>query len=204
MPHTVVLIDDDHSVLLSLEAIFETAGYAVLAFTSAEAFLAMKDAIPVCCVVTDLRMPAMDGLALVRQLSRSTPSWPTIVISGHASVSDAVGVMHAGALDFLVKPFRPQTLVAAVETASVRPVALTGPSPEQVEARLKTLTPREREVLDLLVAGASSRACGAAMGISPRTVDVFRGRILRKMGSSNIAALSTAVSTLLAKSRRPL
>lgn len=118
MTRTVVLIDDDTSVLESLEAVFDSAGYAVHAFTSAEAFLAAKETLAVCCVVTDLRMPTMDGLTLVRELATSQPAWPTVVISGHADVSDVVEIMHAGARDFLVKPFHPQKLIAAVESSS--------------------------------------------------------------------------------------
>ncbi|HWQ86600.1 response regulator transcription factor [Brevundimonas sp.] len=201
MPPTVVLIDDDDSVLASLEAVFETAGYAVHAFTSAEDFLATRESLAVCCVVTDLRMPTMDGLTLVRQLAASTPAWPTVVISGHADVSDAIELMHAGALDFLVKPFHPRKLVAAVESASGRLAPPAEIPLSEVERRYASLTPREKEVVEHLVAGATNRACGAILGISPRTVDVFRGRILRKMDSRNIAALSTAISTLPPTSR---
>lgn len=122
MTRAVVLIDDDNSVLASLEALFDTAGYAVHAFTSAEAFLATKETLPVCCVVTDLRMPTMDGLTLVRELSTSTPAWPAVVISGHGDVSDAIEILDAGALDFLVKPFHPQRLIEAVESASARAI----------------------------------------------------------------------------------
>ncbi len=116
---TVVLIDDDEGVLQSLEAVFETAGYAVHAFPSAEAFLAVIDTIEPCCVVTDLRMPTIDGLMLVRRLAETaTRPWPTIVISGHADQSEAAEILNAGAFDFLVKPFAPRHLLAAVELAS--------------------------------------------------------------------------------------
>lgn len=133
MTRNVVLIDDDTSVLESLEAVFDTAGYAVHAFTSAEAFLAAKEALAVCCVVTDLRMPAMDGLTLVRELATSRPSWPAVVISGHADVADAFEIMNAGAWDFLVKPFPPQKLVAAVESASVRRIVSVETTVAEVE-----------------------------------------------------------------------
>ncbi len=123
MTRTVVIIDDDKAVLASLEAVFDTGGYAVHAFGSAEAFLAARDALPVCCVVTDLRMPDMDGLTLVRRLAALEPAWPAIVISGHANPSDAVEITQAGALAFLVKPFPPDRLLAAVEGAFAPPPA---------------------------------------------------------------------------------
>lgn len=202
MNASVVLVDDDPAVLASLEALFETAGYVVHAFSSAAAFLARMADLPVSCVVTDLRMSAMDGLGLLATLNSRAPSvWPVVVISGYAGVTDAVRVMQAGASDLLLKPCPPGQLLAAVQGAWERRTVDGPKAADSVATLYAGLTAREKQVADQLVAGANSRACAEALGISPRTVDVFRGRILRKMEVATTTALSGALAGLKPRPR---
>ncbi|WP_396593966.1 response regulator transcription factor [Brevundimonas sp. R86498] len=202
MNASVVLVDDDPAVLASLEALFEASGYVVHGFSSAAAFLARMSDLPVSCVVTDLRMPMMDGLGLLATLNARAPAaWPVVVISGYAGVADAVRVMQAGAHDLLLKPFSPGQLLAAVQGAWARRTVNSPEAVDGVPALYAALTAREKQVAEHLVAGANSRACAEALGISPRTVDVFRGRILRKMGCATTTALSGALAGLQPRTR---
>lgn len=192
----VVIIDDDPGVLESLEAVFTSAGYAVRAFASADAFLDVIDTVTPACIVTDLRMSGMDGLDLVRTLQdRPQKSWPVIVLSGHADVTDAVAAMRAGAVDFLTKPVAPRKLLGIVDAFSAAWVT-SAPQVDLAE-RYATLSPREREVVELIALGATSKTAALALGLSPRTVDIFRGRILRKMGVENVTALAAALTGLV-------
>lgn len=197
MIRRVVLIDDDPAVLESLEAVFSSADYEVAAFGSAPEFLeALPDLAPA-CIVTDLRMPGMDGLALVETLkSEMGCSWPIVVISGHADVPDAVAAMRAGASEFLTKPFPPRRLLVVVHTLLNEQASEETSARSELDQRYGALSPRERQVVDLLTSGGSSKTAGLALGISPRTVDVFRARIMRKMAVANIAALATAVANV--------
>ena len=197
MIRRVVLIDDDAAVLESLEAVFSSADYEVAAFSGATDFLAALPGLAPACIVTDLRMPEMDGLALVAKLKGEMGcDWPVVVICGHAEVPDAVAAMRAGAVDFLVKPFRPRRLLAVVQSCLVEQGGQEPPPDPELDRRYASLSQREHQVVDLLTAGGSSKTAGLALGISPRTVDVFRGRILRKMAVANIAALATAVAAV--------
>lgn len=197
MIRRVILIDDDAAVLESLEAVFWAADYEVQAFGSAIAFVAALPGLSPACIITDLRMPEMDGLALVTLMRGELGlSWPIIVISGHADVPEAVGAMQAGACDFLIKPFAPQRLLTVVNTCLAAHPDEPVLAESDVDQRYMTLTQRERQVVEFLASGGSSKTVGLALGISPRTVDVFRGRAMRKMGVANIAALATAVATV--------
>jgi len=200
----VAIIDDDAAVLDSLEALFTTAGYHVHAFSSAEAFLSQVNDLPPVCVVTDLRMPEIDGLTLVNRLKGDMDlAWPVVVISGHADVPQAVAAMQAGAVDFLVKPFSPQKLLGIVKNSLLTYAENGSGTASDLDERFGTLSTRERQVVELLISGGSSKTAGIALGISPRTVDVFRGKIFRKMGVTNIAALSTAIAAVSPDLRTP-
>ena len=191
----VVLIDDDSAVLDSLEAVFTAAEYDVRAFGLATDFLAVLDELSPSCIVTDLAMPEMDGLTLVHRLKGDLGlSWPIVVISGNANVAEAVAALRAGAVDFLVKPFAPQKLLAIVKACLAQHLDIDGLVVNTVDRRYHTLSGRERQIVELLTAGGSSKTVGLALGISSRTVDVFRGRIMRKMEVTGIAALATAVA----------
>lgn len=197
----VFVIDDDAAVLASIEAILSVADFEVTVFASPTLFLTNLETLPFGCVVTDFRMPEMSGLALVERLGKSgRQDWPLIVISGHANVPMAVAAMKAGAADFLEKPFGSGALVQAITEAftACGPVDTASAEFSNARRRYQTLSPREREVLSHLVNGASSKAAAVALGISPRTVDVFRGNILRKMQAPNIAAIATLVGRGLA------
>tara|TARA_R110002167_G_scaffold7394_8_gene35045 strand:+ start:4062 stop:4688 length:627 start_codon:yes stop_codon:yes gene_type:complete len=193
----VVLIDDDAAVLESLEAVFVSADYEVQAFGLATDFLAELDRLSPACIVTDLRMPEMDGLTLVNRLKGDIGlSWPIVVISGHANVSEAVEAMRAGAVDFLTKPFAPQRLLAIVQASLTDLLDSANTADSHVDQCYDSLSVRERQIAELLTSGESSKSAALALGISPRTVDVFRGKIMRKMEVTNIAALSTAVAAV--------
>lgn len=197
----VFVIDDDAAVLASIEAMLSVADFEVTVFASPTAFLTASESLPVGCVVTDVRMPEMSGLALVERLGQSgKQDWPLIVISGHADVPMAVAAMKAGASNFLEKPFASGALVQAISDAftACGPVDTASAEFSDARRRYQTLSPREREVLSHLVNGASSKVTALVLGISPRTVDVFRGNILRKMQAPNIAAIATMVGRGLA------
>ncbi len=197
----VIIIDDDAAVLESIEAMLATAGFEVTAFTSATRFLNMLEIMTFACVVTDVRMPEMSGLDLAERLAHAgRGDWPLIVISGHGDIPMAVSAMKAGASNFLQKPFAPGELVQAIVDAfeARKVVNVQSHAYAQACERLQTLSPREREVLSHLVNGASSKVTALVLGISPRTVDVFRSNILRKMQAPNIAALATWVGRGLA------
>jgi two-component system response regulator FixJ len=190
------VIDDDPAVLASLEAMLAVAGFEVVVFRSPRAFFATLDALAPGCVVTDVRMPELSGLAVLERLrATGRGDWPVVMISGHADVPMAVDAMKAGASTFLEKPIAPPALLEAITAAiAVRDSGVAGPGDADEDPRLRTLSRRESEVLGHLVKGASSKAAAQILGISPRTVDVFRASILRKTGASNIAALATLVA----------
>lgn len=190
----IVLVDDDAAVLESLDAVFTSAGYEVHSFTSATAFLERIESLQPACIVTDLRMPDIDGLSLVSLLQgRREAFWPVVFISGHADVPDAVAAIRAGAVDFLTKPFAPRQLLEIVEDC------VTGLRPDgaaSLAERYAALSPREREVVESLLRGETSNTAALQLGISPRTVDILRGRLLRKTGANNVTALAKALSGL--------
>ncbi|NBB51201.1 response regulator [Rhizobium sp. CRIBSB] len=197
----IVVIDDDVAVLESIGFLLTAAGFAPKTFASPSVFLAAIDTLACDCIVTDVRMPEMSGLDLMTRLYEDgRRDWPVVVISGHADVAMAVAAMKAGASNFLEKPFPPAALIQAIEDAKVvrRPAGEDTPELQQARARFQTLSRREREVLLHLANGASSKVTAMVLGISPRTVDVFRANILKKMQSPNIAAIATLVGRGLA------
>lgn len=197
----VIVIDDDSAVLESIDAMLTVADFEVTTFASPMTFFAAVDTLSFACIITDVRMPEMSGLALVERLAKTgRGNWPLIVMSGHADVPMAVAAMKAGASNFLEKPFGSGALVQAIRDAfaASRPVDTAAPGFTETRSRFQTLSRREKEVLSHLVNGASSKVAALVLGISPRTVDIFRGNILRKMQVPNIAALATLVGRGLA------
>lgn len=197
----VIVVDDDPGVLESLVSMLAVAGHRVTGFTSATDLLAEAGDLKAECLVTDIRLPQIDGLTLMQRLGEvGLADIPVIVISGHADVPIAVSAMQLGAMTVLEKPFPPARLLEAVvqAIARARPAA---PSPETIAIRQRydSLTAREREILLHLAKGSSSKVAAKALGISPRTVDVFRAKILQKMAAPNIAAVTSrlAASNLL-------
>lgn len=193
------VIDDDLSVRDSLRALLESAGYTVKDYASATAFLADRQP-HAGCLVSDIRMPEMDGLELQEDLARRGIAIPVIIMTGHGDVPLAVRAMKAGAVDFLEKPFDDETMLVSVHRA----LELGKQKHDQLaEARaaqdlLALLTPRERHVLDQLVAGRSNKVAAYELGISPRTIEIHRARIMDKM---NARSLSDLVRTALAADR---
>jgi two-component system response regulator FixJ len=195
----IFVIDDDPSVRDSLRALLESAGYKIKDYASANAFLADRPPHSG-CLISDVRMPEMDGLELQEEVSRRGIAIPVIIMTGQGDVPLAVRAMKAGALDFLEKPFDDEALLGSVKRA----LELGRQKQDQLaEARaaqdlLALLTPRERHVLDQLVAGRSNKVAAYELGISPRTIEIHRARIMDKM---NARSLSDLVRTALAAAR---
>jgi two-component system, LuxR family, response regulator FixJ len=188
MAARVVLIDDDEAVLDSLRVLLESEGFEVEAFGRASTFLRRCEGEPPGCLITDVRMPDMDGLELLQALSRRGPLPPVIVITGHGEVPMAVKAMKLGARDFLEKPFNTAELTTSIRNCLSAPVP-AGADDGVVNQRLETLTPREREVLEQLVIGRSNKAIARKLGISPRTVEIHRARVMEKMRADNLSRL---------------
>ena len=185
----VHIVEDDEAMRDSLVAVLGDAGYDVRPHAHAEAFLA--DAAAAGCVVSDIRLPGMDGLALLHRLRDEGPALPLLLITGHGDVALAVAAMKAGAVDFLEKPFEPERLLAAVEDALKRERSRTADheAAQAARSQLGTLTPREREVLECLVAGHSNKDAANLLGVSPRTVEFHRAHLMDKTGARGLPDL---------------
>lgn len=180
---TIFVVDDDAAVRESLRMSLKLKGYDVEIFESAGAFLASGADSRRGCLVTDIRMPDMDGLELQEELVRRKSALPVIVITGHGDVPLAVRAMRAGAVDFLEKPFDREALLSAIARAlevGSRAAAESGDARE-IHKRIALLTPREREVFDLVVAGKQSKVIAHELGASTRTIEVHRGRMMNKL-----------------------
>ena len=187
----VWVVDDDEAVLRSIEFLLESVELKVSAHSSAEDFLRAYDPDVPGCIVLDIRMPVMSGPALQSQLRKLGSKHPILFVTGHADVPTAVSIMKEGALDLIQKPFAEQRLLDTVNLALQRDLkARMGNSAfEEIKNRLSTLTSRERQVLQLVVLGKTSKAVAAELGISQRTVDVHRARIMTKMGTTSTTKL---------------
>lgn len=187
----VHLIDDDEGVRHAVAFLLATSGFAVRVHEFATAFLGALPSVQPGCIVTDVRMPGMDGLALQRELKKQGLSLPVIVITGHADVPLAVEVMKAGAVDFIEKPFNDETLLSAIRIAIDRQSRDQHRDDEvaAVKVRLASLSPRESEVLHGLVAGQPNKAIAHDLNISARTVEVHRANLMTRMGAESVADL---------------
>lgn len=185
------IVDDEEAVRKSLAFLLATAGYAVRVHRSATEFLAVAPGLRDSCLITDLRMPDMSGVELLRRLRASDEMVPTIVITGHGDVPMAVEAMKAGALDFIEKPFADEVLLAAIENACRRAGHAhdAADSVAAVRDRLALLTDRERQVLDGVVAGLPNKTIAYDLKISPRTVEVHRANVMAKMQASSLPEL---------------
>jgi two-component system response regulator FixJ len=196
---TVFIVDDDPLVRSALEITLTLAGIKAVKFASAQQFLAHVTAEHSGCVLTDIRMPGMDGLELQEELTRRNTCMSVLVMTGHADVPLVVRAMKAGALDILEKPFKNELLVEKVIAA----LALARQKWEQasqregITARYETLSERERDVLKLVVAGKSSKEIGRDLDISPRTVDIHRSHLMDKMQAETLAALVRMTGMIL-------
>lgn len=187
----VHLIDDDDGVRQAVAFLLTTSGFAVRVYESAQAFLAALPSIQPGCIVTDVRMPGMDGLALQQELRIKGIRLPVIVITGHGDVPLAVEAMKAGAVDFIEKPFNDETLLSAIRVAIDRHArdAHRDAEIESINVRLASLSPREREVLDGLIAGLPNKTIAYDLKISARTVEVHRANLMTRMGAHSVADL---------------
>jgi two-component system, LuxR family, response regulator FixJ len=189
--NTVHVIDDDQAVRDSVAFLLTAAGLEVRTHDSAEAFLDMLEQITSGCIVTDVRMPQMSGLELLQRVRQSRPDLPVIVITGHGDVPLAVEAMKAGAVDFLEKPFDDDALVSAVEAALRRQASGEGRDAERRELalRIEALSGRERQVLEGLVAGRPNKIIAFDLGISSRTVEIYRANLMTKMQAASLSDL---------------
>ncbi len=187
----VHVIDDDEAVRQSLEFLLRTVGLMARTYESAAAFLNALPTVETGCVITDVRMPGISGIELLRRLSEMQVKLPVIVITGHADVPLAVEAMKNGAVDFLEKPFEDELLLGSVRSALHRSQqdAARDAQRAEVEARLATLTNREREVLDGLVAGKPNKIIAFDLSISPRTVEIYRANVMTKMAAASLSEL---------------
>ena len=186
----IYVVDDDEGVRESMRALLESAGYRVRDFPSALAFLAANPDEPG-CVVTDVRMPDMDGLELQQEIVRRGMAYPVVVMTGHGDVPLAVRAMRAGAADFLEKPFADDEILGSIGRALEIAERAKDKLAEAKAARdlLELLTPREREVFDRLVSGRSNKVAAYELGISPRTIEIHRARIMDKIPARNLSDL---------------
>lgn len=182
----IYVVDDDDAVRDSLSLLLESAGHLVQTFEAATDALASCRARLPACVITDVRMPEMDGLEFQEKLADSRIEVPVIVITGHADVPLAVRAMKAGAVDFIEKPFPDETILASIETAIKRQPRTADPD---LLERLGSLTPREREVLELLVVGHPNKVIAYRLDISPRTVEIHRAHVMEKMKAKSLPEL---------------
>jgi RNA polymerase sigma factor (sigma-70 family) len=190
-PSTVFVVDDDEGMRASLSALLGVEGIAVETYGSAEAFLAAYDSARPGCLLLDLQMPGMDGLELLDRLAVRGVGLPTVFLTGHGSVSSSVRAMKAGAVDFLEKPLDPPTLLANVRAALERDAVAREERERRADvlARLAQLTPREREVMRLMVAGLSCKEIAKTLAISHRTVEIHRSRVFTKLDAGSLPEL---------------
>jgi two-component system response regulator FixJ len=185
------VIDDDQAVRESIEFLLRSARLTVKTYETASAFLAVAPTIGSGCVITDVRMPGMSGIDLLRRLKEMGIGLPVIVITGHGDVPLAVEAMKFGAVDFLEKPFNDDVLLASVRSALDRSEASAQLDTERAEirARIALLTNREHEVLDGLVAGHPNKIIAFDLKISPRTVEIYRANVMTKMKAGSLSEL---------------
>jgi len=187
----VHIIDDDEAMRDSLLFLLDTAGFRAAASPSAAAFLKTIPDPALGCIVTDIRMPDMTGLELIKALRAGGHAYPVVVITGHGDVPMAVEAMKAGVVDFIEKPFDDETLLDAIRVAFRDRIGAAGNNPERqaIQARMDELSPREREVLGGVVSGKSNKVIAFDLGISPRTVEVYRASLMTKMGAGSLSEL---------------
>lgn len=189
---TVFIVDDDQAVARSLRWLIETVRLKVETFASAQAFLDGYDAAKPGCLVLDVRMPGMSGLELQERLAaRRIHQVPIIFITGHGDVQMAVRAVQAGAFDFVEKPFNDQDLLDRIQRAIVFDTEqrVRGAQRAQLRALFDSLTPREREVLDRVAEGLSNKAIANALGLSAKTVEVHRAKVMEKMHARSLSDL---------------
>ena len=190
-PASVFVVDDDDAVRTSLKLLLKSVGQPAEAYASAQEFLDAFDPDRPGCLVLDIRMPGMSGLELQGKLNEMHAMTPIVFITGHGDVPMAVEAMQNGAVDFIQKPFRDQDLLdrinQALEKDKENRAGLL--ARDEIRRRIDTLTPREREVLDLVTQGKANKVVAGDLNVSQRTVEIHRARVMEKMGASSLAHL---------------
>ena len=201
MADSVFIVDDDPDIRDSLSLLLHASGYVTKSYESATAFLASEAPESVGCLIVDVQMPEMDGIALQRELVARRSPLQVIVMTGHGDIPIAVGAMKAGAVDFLEKPFDEPVLLDSVRRALDRAGAAGDQAKEAHGAatHLAMLTERERQVLDLIVAGKANKVIAHELSISPRTVEIHRARVMEKMDAGNLADLVRKALSVLSQ-----
>jgi FixJ family two-component response regulator len=198
LERTVFLVDDDANVLGALERMLKAAGYAVRTYSSPLRFLAEHDAGIPGCAVLDVSMPGLDGLELQAALDAGSARRALVFLTGAADIPMSVRAMRAGAVDFLTKPASSSDLIAAIERAMAKDTdaRMKRDAVAGIEARLARLTPREHEVLALVVGGRLNKQIAGDLGTSEKTIKVHRGRVMEKMGVRTVADLVRLIQTV--------
>jgi FixJ family two-component response regulator len=187
----VAIIDDEESVRKSLVRMLQARGFQALAFPSAQEFLESPQSKIVSCVVSDLRMPGLDGHGLQRMMCARLPHLSIVFLTGHADIPASVTAMKAGAVDFLEKPVNGAALIDAIHRASERSFNSRAANAEidALNSRYQTLTPREREVFSLVTAGLLNKQVAAELGVAEKTIKQHRGQVMDKMAAQSLADL---------------
>lgn len=195
---TVFVVDDDEEVRNGVKLLLESVGLSVVCYASATEYLEAFDASLPGCLVVDIRMPGMSGLDMQEKLTQEPIHPPVIVITGHGDVPMAVRAVKAGAVDFIEKPFRDQILLDSVHRAIEMDAKQRGEASKlsDIRERLGQLTPREREVLDLVVSGRRNKNISEELGITLSTVEAHRSRVMEKMGADSLSQLMRMMLTL--------
>jgi|SRR5579862_9294573 len=187
----VYVIDDDAAMRDSLNFLLGAAGFDVTMFDTATKFLNVLPRLDFGCVVSDVRMPGIDGIELLKRMKALTSRFPIVIITGHGDVPLAVEAMKLGAVDFLEKPFEDDRLIAMIDTAIRQsdPAARDQAVTRDLAARIASLSPRERQVMDGLIAGLSNKLIARDHDISPRTIEVYRANVMTKMQANSLSEL---------------
>jgi two-component system response regulator FixJ len=187
----VYVIDDDEAMRDSLQFLLDSADFEVRPFESAQAFLDTLPSVEFGCVVSDIRMPGIDGIELLKRVKESRRILPVIIMTGHGDVPLAVEAMKLGAVDFMEKPFEDDRLIAMIDIAlrQAEAGARDEAAAQDVATRIASLSQRERQVMDGLVAGLSNKMIARDYNISPRTIEVYRANVMTKMQASSLSEL---------------
>jgi two-component system response regulator FixJ len=187
----VYVIDDDEAMRDSLDFLLGAADFRVSLFESARNFLDALSTLDFGCVVSDVRMPGIDGIELLKRLKAGGSLFPVVIMTGHGDVPLAVEAMKLGAMDFLEKPFEDDRLIGMIEAALRRaePSVKNEAATIEIQSRIASLSPRERQVMDGLIAGLSNKLIAREYDISPRTIEVYRANVMTKMQAASLSEL---------------
>jgi two-component system response regulator FixJ len=187
----VYVIDDDEAMRDSLNFLLDSAGFGVTLFDDAQAFLDALPGLAFGCIVSDVRMPGLDGIELLKRMKAQQSPFPILIMTGHGDVPLAVEAMKLGAVDFLEKPFDDDRLTSMIESTirQAEPAAKNEAVSQDIAARVASLSPRERQVMEGLIAGLSNKLIAREYDISPRTIEVYRANVMTKMQAGSLSEL---------------